>query len=115
MYSLPRPFFARRSSGGTGLHLAVPAGEEWGWQRYAYDDPMRINLDLQREHHRLPVRNLLWDCKNGKVSGQWRIIRNERDIENYIDACKPINIYAHIAYINMPLKGRRKNEANVEM
>jgi hypothetical protein len=108
MYSLPRPFFVRRSSGGTGLHLAVPAGEEWGWQRYAYDDPMRIDLDSQREQHRLPVRNLLWDIKNGKPAGQWRIIRTERDIENYIDASKPAVIYAHAAYNNICPNGQEK-------
>ena len=66
MYSLPRPFFVRVSSSGEGLHLAVPAGEEWGWQRQAYDDPMRIDLDMQRVRHRLPVRNLLWDVKDRK-------------------------------------------------
>jgi hypothetical protein len=98
MYSIPRPFFVRRSSSGAGLHIAAPAGKEWEWQRQAYDDPMRIDLDTQREHHRLPVHNLLWDIKNGKPAGQWRIIRNERDIENYIDTSKPTNIYAHKAY-----------------
>jgi len=108
MYSLPRPFFIRRSSSGKGMHLAVPALGEWDWQRYAYDDPMRVDLDMQRERHRLPVRNLLWDVKNGKPAGQWRIIRTERGIEDYIDAVKQKDISTQIAYTNMPQVGRRK-------
>jgi hypothetical protein len=116
MYSLPRPFFIRRSSSGKGMHLAVPALGEWDWRRQAYDDPMRIALDEQREHHRLPVRNLLWDVKNGKPAGQWRIIRTERDIENYIDASKQQSIYAYIAYINLCPNGQEeRHETNVEM
>jgi len=106
MYSLPRPFFVRISSSGEGLHLVVPALDEWDWQRYAYDDPMRIDLDTQREHHRLPVRNLLWDVKNGKPAGQWRIIRTERDIENYIDANKQQSIYVNNTHTNTAQNGQ---------
>ena len=116
LYSLPRPFFVRISSSGEGLHLIVMSLDEWDWRRYAYDDPMRIALDEQREHHRLPVRNLLWDVKNGKPAGQWRIIRTERDIENYIDVSKQQSIYPQATHINMPLNGQeKKHETNVEM
>jgi hypothetical protein len=70
---------------------------------------MRIDLDTERERHRIPVRNLLWDCKKGKPSGQWRIIRSERDIENYIDASKPQDIYAHRAYNYLCPHGQGKH------
>jgi len=109
MYSLPRPFFVRISSSGEGLHLVVPALGEWDWRRQAYDDPMRIALDEQRDYHRLPVRNLLWDVKNGKPAGQWRIIRTEHGIEDYIDASKQQSIYAHIAYTNLCQKNHGKH------
>jgi len=108
MYSLPRPYFVRVSSSGKGLHLAVPALGEWSWQRYAYDDQMRIDLDHLRAHHRLPVHNLLWDCKNGKRAQQWRIIRTEQDIEHYIDTSKPQDIYAHRAHTNTCPDGQEK-------
>lgn len=97
MYSCPRPFFIRLSSSRAGLHLAVPGCGEWDYRRYAYDDPMRINLDTQRRLKRLPVRNLLWDVKNGRPAGDWHIIRTERNIEDYLDT---INLYGWQTTIN---------------
>jgi hypothetical protein len=92
MYAMPRPFFVRLSSSRTGLHLHAPLCGEWDYRRYTYDDPMRVDLDTQRRLKRLPVSNLLWDVKNGKLAGNWHVMRNERDIEDYIDAVKPILI-----------------------
>ncbi len=93
LYSMPRPFFLRLSSSRRGLHISVPACGEWDWRRFAYDDPMRINLDEQRQRKGIAVHNLLWDVKNGKHAGQWWIIRTEQDIERFLDRYKRDKIY----------------------
>jgi len=89
MYCIPRPFYVRVSSGGNGIHVRAPLCGEWDYRRIAYDDPMRIQLDEQRTRHRLPVKNLLWNIKNGKHAGLWWIIQNEKHIERFIDINKP--------------------------
>jgi hypothetical protein len=90
MYAMPRPFFVRLSSSRSGLHLHAPVCGEWDYRRYTYDDPMRIDLDTQRRLKGLPVKNLLWDVKNGRPAGEWHVMRTERNIEDYLDAIKPI-------------------------
>lgn len=99
LYSMPRPFHIRLSSSREGLHLRVPACGKWDYRRYAYDDPMRIQLDEQREHAGLPVSNLLWDVKNGKNACDWRAIMCEREIEHFLDTIETKNIYARGAMI----------------
>lgn len=94
MYAMPRPFYVRISSSGTGLHIRVDHRKEWDWSRFAYDDPMRIDLDEQRERLKLPVHNLLWDVKNGKRAGHWHLITSERNIESFLDAIETQFIYS---------------------
>jgi len=98
LYSMPRPFLVRLSSSREGLHLAVPACAEWDYRRFSYDDPMRIRLDEQRVRARLPVKNLLWDIKNGKTASEWNTIKTERDIERFLDAIETLIIYSQRAY-----------------
>lgn len=95
-YACPRPFWIRLSSSRLGLHLAVPVCGEWDYRRYAYDDPMRVDLDTQRRLKRLPVKNLLWDVKNGKPAGDWRELKTEQDIEHFIDANKQQPLLVHL-------------------
>jgi hypothetical protein len=95
-YAMPRPFFARLSSSGNGLHVVVPTLAEWDYRRYTFDDPMRIDLDTQRRLAKLPARNLLWDVKNGVRANRWYIIRTEKDIENFIDAKKQQPLICHM-------------------
>ena len=106
LYAMPRPFSARISSSGNGLHISVPALPVWCWLRDAYDDPMRIELDRAREQCGLPVGNLLWDMKNGRQAHHWHTIKTERDIEDFIDAHKPMNILCHTAYTYMSQMGQ---------
>jgi len=88
----PRPFFIRYSASRRGLHLAVPVCGEWDYRRYIYDDPMRVDLDTQRRLKGLPVKNLLWDNKNGKPAGHWKVMRTERDIEDFVNTIRPISL-----------------------
>lgn len=104
LYAMPRPFFCRLSASRTGLHIVVPLCSEWDWRRIAYDDPMRIDLDLQRLHKHLAVKNLLWDVKNGQPAGEWRVIRTERNIESFLDAIKSQFIYSKHTYTT-PIQG----------
>ena len=87
-YAMPRPFFVRLSSSGKGLHMVIPACQEWDYRRICYDDPIRIDLDTRRVRQAVPVHNLLWDMKNGKRAGAWQIMRTEKDIEAYFDVIK---------------------------
>lgn len=97
-YACPRPFYIRLSSSRGGLHLVVPVCGEWDYRRYAYDDPMRVDLDTQRRLKHLAVKNLLWDVKNGKPAGDWHTITSEQDIEQFIDANKQQPLCAQIAH-----------------
>lgn len=97
MYALPRPYSARVSSSGQGLHMKCPLAAEWAWQR-CYDDPARVDLDQARIRCGLGVHNLLWDNKGGKKAAPWVLIRTERDIEQFLDALKPLEIYSCAAY-----------------
>lgn len=94
LYAMPRPFFLRLSSSRKGLHIVVPLCSEWDWRRFAYDDPMRVSLDLQRLHKHLAVKNLLWDTKNGKHAGHWRAIESELNIESFLDVIETQFIYS---------------------
>lgn len=85
LYSMPRPFFIRLSSSKKGFHIRVPYCGEWDYRRYAYDDPMRVDLDTQRVRHGLPIKNLVFDVKLGRRAGLWEIIQTEGDIERYLD------------------------------
>jgi hypothetical protein len=85
LYAMPRPFFIRLSSGKRGFHIRVPLCGEWDFRRYAYDDPMRVDLDLQRVRHGLPLKNLVFDVKLGKRAGLWEMIQTETDVERYLD------------------------------
>lgn len=71
---------------------------EWDYRRFVYDDPMRIDLDIQRLVKRVPVHNLLWDIKNGVKAGEWHTITSETDIEHYLDAVKP-RLFSRWLYI----------------
>lgn len=106
LHSMPCPFFIRLSSSRTGLHLAVPHCTEWDYRRIAYDDPMRINLDLMRSFKKLPVSNLLWDIKNGKAAGPWRVIKNSRQIENFLDSITTQPLYSRNAHWRVATIGR---------
>jgi hypothetical protein len=92
MYAMPRPFSVRLSSSRAGLHIKVSGCAEWDWRR-CYDDPMRVALDDQRRRRGLPVHNLLWDVKQGKLAGPWREIQTERDIEGFLDTFTNTYIY----------------------
>jgi hypothetical protein len=92
LYCLPRPFHVRYSSGRLGLHIKVPACDEWDWRR-CYDDPMRVALDDQRRLHGIPVHNLLWDVKEGKHAGDWKTITSQREIEGFLDTLDNTYIY----------------------
>lgn len=98
LHSMPCPFFVRLSSSRTGLHVSVPLCDEWDYRRYAYDDPMRVDLDTQRKMKRLPVRNLLWDKKDGVLAGHWTIIKNSIYIENFLDSLVTKALYGRRAY-----------------
>jgi hypothetical protein len=104
LHAMPCPFFVRLSSSRTGLHIAVPLCDEWDFRRIAYDDRMRIDLDTQRELHKLPVKNLLWDVKNGLPAGRWRIVRNSKECEDFIDSLTERPLYAHRAHIYLSQK-----------
>lgn len=108
MHSIPCPLFVRLSSSREGLHIAAPLCDEWDYRRYAYDDQMRVDLDTQRTIKKLPVHNLLWDIKNGKVAGWWRIIRNSREVENFLDSLATQPIYTPAAYYNLTGKHQQK-------
>jgi hypothetical protein len=97
-YACPRPFYVRLSSSRCGLHLVVPVCGEWDYRRYAFDDPMRVDLDTQRRLKNLPVKNLLWDVKNGEPAGEWQTIRTEQDIEHFIDVNKQQHLICQIAH-----------------
>lgn len=94
MYAMPRPFSVRISSSGAGLHIKVQTRKKWDWVRFAYDDPMRIALDKQRERLGIPVSNLLWDVKNGLRAGHWRVMQTEQNIESFLDAIETAFIYS---------------------
>jgi len=94
MYAMPRPFFVRLSSSREGLHIVCPQLGEWDYRRFAYDDPMRVNLDYQRVLKGIPVHNLLWDIKNGLRAGHWRVITDEQNIESFLDAIETQFIYS---------------------
>jgi hypothetical protein len=54
---------------------------------------MRVELDLMRQRKKLPVKNILWDNKEGKLAGRWRIIRSSQDVENFLDSIAERPLY----------------------
>ena len=109
LHSMPCPFFIRLSSSRAGLHVSVPLCDEWDYRRLTFDDKMRVDLDGQRERKRLPIKNLLWDVKNGNAAGCWRIIRNSKEVENFLDSLVTQALYARRAYYNLTGKHQQKH------
>jgi hypothetical protein len=97
MYALPRPYSVRLSSSGKGLHMKCPLCTEWSWYR-CYDDPARVDLDDARIRAGLQIHNLLWDIKGGKKAGHWTPINTALNIEQFLDALKPLDLYGCYAY-----------------
>ena len=85
LFSIPLPFFIRKSSSGKGLHIMCPSLGTWDFRRFIFDDKMRIELDERREEKRLPISNLLWDRKNGKTAHPWSLISTQSQIADILD------------------------------
>jgi hypothetical protein len=81
----PFPYRVRVSSSNEGLHYENSSLPTWDYRRFAFDDPMRITLDDQREALRLPFVNLLWDVKNGKTAGTWFEIEDTAAAIAFVD------------------------------
>ncbi len=84
-FCLPFPFFVRISSSNHGLHLCIPGLGDLDYRRLVFDDPMRVSLDDNRRVRGLPITNLLWDEKNGKVARPWAEIKSQSDIVIFLD------------------------------
>lgn len=83
---IPKPLMARISGGGKGIHIISYHEEDKG-HRKKYDDSERLKLDSIREEFGL-TNNVLADVKSygsgRKAAGAWVVIKNEKDIENFI-------------------------------
>ena len=79
---IPKPFFARISSSGKGIHIISFHNDDNGY-REKYDDPIRLKLDRIREKIKL-INNMLADVNCGKAAGKWVKIKKEIDSEYFI-------------------------------
>jgi hypothetical protein len=61
---------------------------------------------MMRGRKNLPVSNLLWDIKNGLHAGPWRVIKNSKQVELFLDSITTQLIYTHRAHIELATIGR---------
>ena len=81
--AIPKPLYVRISSGRKGIHIMSFHEDDKGF-REKYDDPIRVQIDRNREGQRL-INNLLADVNSfgseRKVAGKWIKVENEKDWE----------------------------------
>jgi hypothetical protein len=74
-------FKVRVSSSREGLHLLFAFPDES--IREVYDDIFRLKADTQRAKVGL-MTNILFKQKGEKTAGEWKTIRNEKDLVEFI-------------------------------
>ena len=88
LHNLPKPYRARVSAGGRGLHIERDCkncdNDCYDCPLYTlYDDQRRLKMNRARKDAGLS-HNLLFDVKNGHSVGSWVNVRNSSDVENIL-------------------------------
>lgn len=89
LYNLPKPYQARSSSGGKGLHIRRNckdcSNSCYDCMFYLlYDDRRRVKLNEIRRRSSMS-HNLLFDIKNGRSCGDWIKVDNSADVETVLN------------------------------
>ena len=88
LHNLPKPYRARVSAGGRGLHIERDCtkcdNECYDCVLYVlYDDQKRLKMNRERKMQGMS-HNLLFDVKNGRSVGSWINVCGSDDVENVL-------------------------------
>ncbi len=75
------PYKVRVSASGKGLHIVLPIDNEV--VRECHDDYCRFKADQEREKLGL-FTNILFKIKDDKKAGEWKYIKSEIDVVEFI-------------------------------